>query len=290
VPADRRRILRAVLSILLLVIGALLAVSIDRGSSPHPEPPRSASVFDEPRFTIRLGRKQLRLAGVTVSTEHEAALMQLVNDQLAGVSAESSFSSAVNLADNWEIITSRLLYLVAVTESAQASIDSGGIAIRGTTQDLVAYDNRLAFLQNALGNNAVVDSDVYVIGNASLDALCQRAFNSINSAAIRFRQSSTTIRLASYPFLDRLAEFAYECDAHDIVVSGHSDSTGAEAWNKHVSHARAQAVADHLIRNGVPANRLVINGFGSSLPIGDNDTVQGRERNRRIEIELRQPH
>lgn len=265
-------------------------MSVDRGSSAHPESPLSASVLDEPRFSIRFGRNQLQLAGTTVSTEHEAALMQLVNDQLVGVSAESSFSSAIKLADDWEIITTRLLYLVAVTQSAQASINSGGIAIRGTTQDLVAYDNRLAYLQSALASDGVVDSDVYVIANDSLDALCRRAFNSINSAPIRFRQSSTTIRLSSYPLLDRLAEFAYECAAHDIVVNGHSDSTGAEAWNEHVSRARAQAVADHLIRNGVPADRLLVNGFGSSLPIGDNDTVQGREQNRRIDIELRQPH
>jgi OOP family OmpA-OmpF porin len=68
---------------------------------------------------------------------------------------------------------------------------------------------------------------------------------------------------------------------------GHTDATGEEAWNMQVSRARAQAVADHLIASGVAVERLIIDGRGSQQPLASNDTVQGRERNRRIEFELR---
>ena len=56
-----------------------------------------------------------------------------------------------------------------------------------------------------------------------------------------------------------------------------------------MSQARAQAVADYLIANGVAADRLVVEGRGSSEPIADNDTRYGRSLNRRIEFGLRPP-
>jgi outer membrane protein OmpA-like peptidoglycan-associated protein len=87
--------------------------------------------------------------------------------------------------------------------------------------------------------------------------------------------------------LDRLSEFTYDCRDPKIAIIGHTDATGEESWNMQVSRARAQAVADHLIASGVAAERLIIEGLGSQHPLAENDTVQGRERNRRIEIELR---
>jgi outer membrane protein OmpA-like peptidoglycan-associated protein len=117
--------------------------------------------------------------------------------------------------------------------------------------------------------------------------MCERNFASITEQPIQFRQSNTTIRQSSYPQLDRLAEFAYDCQENSIAITGHTDSTGTEAWNLQLSRARAQAVAEQLIARGVTAERLIIEGAGSSFPLALNDTVQGREQNRRIEIELR---
>jgi outer membrane protein OmpA-like peptidoglycan-associated protein len=51
--------------------------------------------------------------------------------------------------------------------------------------------------------------------------------------------------------------------------------------------ARAQAVADHLVKSGIDPERLLVRGLGSSVPIADNSTAQGRGLNRRIEFELR---
>ena len=284
--AERRRILRVVLSVVLLLLGAFFAISVDRDISFETAPEYSASLFDEPHFSIRLGRNQLLLTGTTVSDEHEAALLQLVDEQLNSTDARTQFKPAIGFAKNWEAISTRLLYLVAATDSADATIDANGILIRGTTRDTANYEKRLTFLRAAMTAGRTLNSDIIVVDETPLDTLCRRNFASLNTESISFRQSSTSVRFSSYPLLDRLAEFAFECQTQKIAIIGHSDATGSEPWNIQVSRARAQAVADHLIENGVAPERFVIDGRGSSLPVADNETVHGREQNRRIEIEL----
>jgi outer membrane protein OmpA-like peptidoglycan-associated protein len=69
-------------------------------------------------------------------------------------------------------------------------------------------------------------------------------------------------------------------------VEGHTDSTGSVATNKQLSMQRAISVRDYLIAHGVPAASIDTAGLGSSTPLGDNTTVDGRARNRRVEIVL----
>jgi OOP family OmpA-OmpF porin len=84
----------------------------------------------------------------------------------------------------------------------------------------------------------------------------------------------------------RLGEFANDCPGYDIAITGHTDSTGNPDSNRRLSHQRAQAVADFLIRIGVPRQRLTVRGAGSTEPVARNDTRAGREQNRRIEFAL----
>jgi len=67
-------------------------------------------------------------------------------------------------------------------------------------------------------------------------------------------------------------------------VEGHTDNVGGAAMNEELSLKRAMTVRDYLIRQGVPASSVDVAGLGLSAPIGDNSTVDGRARNRRVEI------
>jgi outer membrane protein OmpA-like peptidoglycan-associated protein len=72
-------------------------------------------------------------------------------------------------------------------------------------------------------------------------------------------------------------------DLH-FSVEGHTDSTGSVATNDALSLRRAMSVRDYLIGQGIPAAAIDVRGLGSSMPNGDNSTVEGRARNRRVEI------
>jgi flagellar motor protein MotB len=69
-------------------------------------------------------------------------------------------------------------------------------------------------------------------------------------------------------------------------VEGHTDSTGGVATNNELSMQRAITVRDYLIGQGVPASSIDVAGLGSSAPLGDNTTADGRTRNRRVETVL----
>lgn len=71
-----------------------------------------------------------------------------------------------------------------------------------------------------------------------------------------------------------------------ISLEGHTDSTGEENFNRKLSLDRAQAVADFLMANGIDAERLLVQGFGSDNPLSSNEDETGRARNRRVEMRI----
>ena len=71
-----------------------------------------------------------------------------------------------------------------------------------------------------------------------------------------------------------------------ILVEGHADVTGSEGYNQGLSEHRSGAVRDFLIEGGVPAKEIIAFGYGEFRPIASNETVEGRAKNRRVEIHL----
>jgi outer membrane protein OmpA-like peptidoglycan-associated protein len=71
-----------------------------------------------------------------------------------------------------------------------------------------------------------------------------------------------------------------------VHVTGHTDSTGGHPYNMDLSQRRADSVSSYLGAQGVQAVRLQARGFGPDRPIAGNDTVEGRQENRRVEITL----
>ena len=69
-----------------------------------------------------------------------------------------------------------------------------------------------------------------------------------------------------------------------IVVVGHTDNKGGDAYNRDLSRRRAEAVRVYLINHGVRADRITALGKGEEGPIADNGTAEGRQQNRRVDI------
>jgi len=118
--------------------------------------------------------------------------------------------------------------------------------------------------------------------------VCQQLFaDLLGKARIRFESGKADIVADSAGLLDRLIETALRCPNANIEVAGHTDSDGEEAANQALSEKRAQAVADYLVKAGLPANRFTPVGYGSTQPIAGNDSDQGKAQNRRIDFVVR---
>jgi outer membrane protein OmpA-like peptidoglycan-associated protein len=84
--------------------------------------------------------------------------------------------------------------------------------------------------------------------------------------------------------LNKFSEILNKYPDTNILIEGHTDSTGSEEFNLKLSKQRAQAVSDYLAGLKVESSRFTIVGYGESQPIATNDTEEGRQANRRVEI------
>ena len=84
--------------------------------------------------------------------------------------------------------------------------------------------------------------------------------------------------------LDKLVKVLNSYADTDIEVQGHTDSKGSVSYNQALSERRATAVTDYLDSKGISAGRLTIKGFGETAPKYENNTADGRTRNRRVEF------
>jgi outer membrane protein OmpA-like peptidoglycan-associated protein len=71
-----------------------------------------------------------------------------------------------------------------------------------------------------------------------------------------------------------------------LQVEGHTDSVGSDDYNQQLSEKRAQAVRDYFIQQGISAAAIEARGFGKTQPIASNETPEGRQQNRRVELVL----
>lgn len=88
------------------------------------------------------------------------------------------------------------------------------------------------------------------------------------------------------PTLDVVSSLLRNTEATKLLIRGHTDDQGSEAYNFALSQQRVAAVLAYLVRSGVDANRLVVEPRGEVEPIADNATTDGRARNRRVELVL----
>ena len=103
---------------------------------------------------------------------------------------------------------------------------------------------------------------------------------------IYFDTEKFEINADSKVTLNKLAEIFKEYPDTNILVEGHTDSSGPAAYNLTLSKNRAQAVTNYLISNGVPKNRFETKWYGITQPKYDNTTAEGRSKNRRVELAI----
>ncbi|MFZ3323454.1 MAG: OmpA family protein [Usitatibacter sp.] len=79
-------------------------------------------------------------------------------------------------------------------------------------------------------------------------------------------------------------------DLEMVIATGHTDSIGTEAYNQKLSERRAAAVKDYLVSKGIPSAKVTTIGKGKTQPVATNKTKEGRQKNRRVDIEFKGVH
>ena len=97
-----------------------------------------------------------------------------------------------------------------------------------------------------------------------------------------FEQSS--LRAEADQTVERAVSYLENNPDHSAIIEGHTDHIGESNYNQYLSTLRSDAIANALIASGIDPDRIKTVGFGESKPIADNDTVECRRSNRRVEI------
>jgi OOP family OmpA-OmpF porin len=101
---------------------------------------------------------------------------------------------------------------------------------------------------------------------------------------VNFDNDKATLRPEASATLDRMAAELKEWGDVKVEVAGHTDARASARYNQQLSERRANTVRDYLIGKGIAADRLSAKGYGESQPVADNDTEEGRAKNRRVEL------
>ncbi|HTS86560.1 MAG TPA: OmpA family protein [Usitatibacter sp.] len=114
---------------------------------------------------------------------------------------------------------------------------------------------------------------------ASLAASCHVALY-----GVLFDFNKSTLQAASDAPLQQVAALMAANPSLSIEVQGHTDNVGGDAYNQTLSEGRAQSVMAWLAQHGVASTRMGAKGYGKTMPVADNNTDEGRMKNRRVEI------
>lgn len=104
------------------------------------------------------------------------------------------------------------------------------------------------------------------------------------ASKIFFETNSDKLKVASLVQLDELAEILKRYEGANLIIEGHTDSQGEDAYNLTLSQKRTESVKTYLMGKGIMESRLTATGFGETKPIDDNKTSAGRAKNRRVEL------
>lgn len=101
---------------------------------------------------------------------------------------------------------------------------------------------------------------------------------------VLFDSGKATLKPGSRRNLEKLADALKSASNRKIVIEGHTDSKGGDAFNQELSENRAEAVHRALVDLGVPSDQVKTEGYGEQYPVANNKTASGRQLNRRVEI------
>lgn len=103
-------------------------------------------------------------------------------------------------------------------------------------------------------------------------------------SGILFQTNSSVLQTEARKNVGKLAEILNKYPDTNILIEGHTDSDGTEVYNQKLSERRAEAVADYAQSIGVSSARFKTVGYGETQPVASNETAEGKQANRRVEI------
>jgi outer membrane protein OmpA-like peptidoglycan-associated protein len=177
-------------------------------------------------------------------------------------------------------------------EDAQANAEearndaqqSQHIAEADSDRNRAAADSSDAQLQQAIHDREELRARLLQQFNLILETRDTARGLVVNMSDVLFDSGSYTLRPLAREKLAKISGIVLAYPSLMLAVEGNTDSVGTEAYNQELSEQRAEGVRSYLTKEGVPESSTTATGFGKTRPIASNDTTEGRQQNRRVEL------
>lgn len=266
------------------------------------EPTAPASAATPTRFALSNDNGAVRASGVVRDQDAKTSIVNALN----AVFGADKVKSAISM-DPSATAASWLGNLRAGLEALQgANVDAifegNKVNVGGGAMDESARGKVIAALSGALGVGitvgALTDKTAEAVAVANNRATTELAslgsgfdvkdlLFALNNSMVNFASDSADVPELMEPFLKTAAADLKQLKAgHVLEIAGYTDNTGDAALNLALSQKRAESVREALIKFGADPDMLVAKGYGEADPIANNDTAEGRLKNRRIEYHV----
>ncbi len=181
------------------------------------------------------------------------------------------------------------------TEKGAAGGAAAGAAVGGLIGKAAGSTAKGAILGAVVGGAAGaaighrMDEQAKELENTLPNATVERVGEGIQvtfDSGILFDVDSSVLRPASRDNLTNLARSIEDYEGTRVLVVGHTDSTGSDAYNQGLSERRAISAKTYLIEQGVAGDRIDAVGRGEAEPVASNESAEGRQQNRRVEVAI----
>ena len=159
-------------------------------------------------------------------------------------------------------------------QAAQADSDRSRAAAANSEQQL----------QQALKDREALRASLLLQFNAILATRDTARGLVVNMSDVLFDTGKFTLRPLAREKLAKISGIVLAYPSLLLAIEGHTDSVGSDSYNQDLSEKRAEAVRDYLAKQNIPMASMTAQGFGKTQPVSSNDTAEGRQQNRRVEL------
>jgi len=234
------------------------------------------------RAEQRMAGVERAVAALSVKTEDAAALAAQASDR--ATAAETAARTAAELRQAAEAATARAREEADTARQEATTAKETAESVQAEAEHVrKRAEAEVGRLEEALGQ----------VGETRRTAL--GLVMNLSGEHLKFEFNKAELRPQDKELLSRIAGILLTSHDYTISVNGHTDDVGSDDYNQKLSERRAQAVRDYLVKAGVTADILSVEGHGKSMPLVKGNTDVARAKNRRVELgivhtQIRYPH
>ncbi|MFN0088003.1 MAG: OmpA family protein [Blastocatellia bacterium] len=247
-----------------------------------------------PPFTAKVLNGKVTLDGTAPDQDAKAKILAAAAAAFGAGNFSDNLTVAppgagVSWGTNWlQRILGWLPFLGRFGDKGDISFNGQSATINGEVATADIKSKLLADLRGVFGADFTMHDNLTVTESllTEAEARAQADLKKVLMKGIEFDSGSDRISAAAAAVLDDAARALTATAEARVEISGHTDNVGEDKMNQALSQRRAESVKKYLTGKGIAADRLSSKGYGPSQPIAENETEEGKARNRRIEFRV----